>query len=134
TVDLPEPFGPRNPKIDSLPTLNVTWSTAVNVPKRLVKPSHSIIALIVDLALLHVWKINVRCHARAETIIVVRQANFHAKDLTNSVFDRLHVARRELRLSIHLLDDARKIFARKRIDPDAGLIANLNVTEPRFGN
>src|SRR5205807_3438629 len=46
TVDLPEPFGPRNPKIDPLPTLNETWSTAVNVPKRLVRPSHSFIASI----------------------------------------------------------------------------------------
>src|SRR5947208_3521951 len=44
TVDFPEPFGPRNPKIDPLPTLNETSSTAVKVPKRLVKPSHSIIA------------------------------------------------------------------------------------------
>src|SRR5205085_3749850 len=43
TVDLPEPFGPRKPKIDPLPTLNETWSTAVNVPKRFVRPSHSII-------------------------------------------------------------------------------------------
>src|ERR1700676_285188 len=44
TVDLPEPLGPRNPKMEPLPTENETWSTAVNVPKRFVSPSHSIIS------------------------------------------------------------------------------------------
>src|SRR5262245_23687425 len=38
-----EPLGPRNPKIDPFPTENETWSTAVNVPKRFVSPSTSII-------------------------------------------------------------------------------------------
>src|ERR1700738_2968160 len=48
TVDLPEPFGPRNPKMEPLPTENETRSTAVNAPKRFVNPSHSIIASILD--------------------------------------------------------------------------------------
>src|ERR1051326_5425008 len=43
TVDLPDPFGPRNPKIEPFPTANDTWSTAVNVPNRFVRPSHWII-------------------------------------------------------------------------------------------
>jgi hypothetical protein len=43
TVDLPDPFGPRNPKIDPRAIEKLTWSTAVNVPKRFVSPSHSII-------------------------------------------------------------------------------------------
>src|SRR6478736_3868974 len=43
TVDLPDPFGPRNPKIEPLATLKLTWSTAVKWPKRLVSPSHTII-------------------------------------------------------------------------------------------
>src|SRR5437773_10714038 len=42
-VVFPEPFGPRKPKIDPFPTVNETWSTAVNVPKRFVSLSTSII-------------------------------------------------------------------------------------------
>src|SRR4029453_4212079 len=48
TVDLPEPFGPRKPKMDPFPTENETWPTAVNVPKRFARPSHPIIGSIVD--------------------------------------------------------------------------------------
>jgi hypothetical protein len=44
TVDLPEPFGQRNPKTDPRRTVKLTPSTAVKWPKRLVRPSHSIIA------------------------------------------------------------------------------------------
>src|ERR1700675_1444038 len=36
-VDLPAPLGPRKPKISPRRTARVTWSTAVNVPKRLTK-------------------------------------------------------------------------------------------------
>src|ERR1019366_8002839 len=43
TVDLPEPFGPRKPKMEPFVTLKLTWSTAVKWPNRLVSPSHSII-------------------------------------------------------------------------------------------
>src|SRR5438477_9921257 len=42
TVDLPEPFGPRKPKIEPFSTLKLTWSTAVKWPNRLVSLSHSI--------------------------------------------------------------------------------------------
>src|ERR1051325_5364634 len=42
TVDLPEPLGPRKPKMDPFATENVTRSTAVKCPKRRVSPSHSI--------------------------------------------------------------------------------------------
>src|SRR5213083_1126651 len=43
TVDFPEPFGPRKPKIEPLATESVTWSTAVKEPNRLVSFSQSII-------------------------------------------------------------------------------------------
>ncbi len=43
TVDLPEPFGPRKPKMEPLATVKLTWSTAVKWPNRLVNSSHSII-------------------------------------------------------------------------------------------
>src|SRR5437660_983498 len=49
TVDLPEPFGPRKPKMAPLFTLKLTWSTAVNWPKRRVNPSHSIIVSAITL-------------------------------------------------------------------------------------
>src|SRR5512147_2175389 len=36
-VDLPAPFGPRNPKISPSLASNEIWSTATNPPKRLVR-------------------------------------------------------------------------------------------------
>ncbi len=41
-VDLPAPFGPRKPSTSPRATLNVTSSTAVKLPKRLVRPVISI--------------------------------------------------------------------------------------------
>src|SRR6185503_3567305 len=46
TVDLPEPLGPRNPKIEPFSTEKLTWSTAVKWPKRFVRFSHSIMAAL----------------------------------------------------------------------------------------
>ena len=40
-VDLPAPLGPRKPSTSPRRTLNDTLSTAVNAPKRLVRPSIS---------------------------------------------------------------------------------------------
>ena len=37
-VDLPAPFGPRNPSTSPRATLKVTLSTAVKLPNRLVRP------------------------------------------------------------------------------------------------
>src|ERR1700744_2646500 len=41
-VDLPAPFGPRNPMTSPLPTDRLKSATAVTGPKRLVSPSISI--------------------------------------------------------------------------------------------
>ena len=41
-VDLPAPLGPRNPSTSPRATLKLTLSTAVKLPKRLVRPSISI--------------------------------------------------------------------------------------------
>src|SRR3954447_10495960 len=41
-VDLPAPFGPRNPSTSPRRTLKDTLSTAVKLPKHLVSPSISI--------------------------------------------------------------------------------------------
>ena len=43
TVNLPDPFGPRKPKIEPLATESEKASTADKWPKRLVTLSHSII-------------------------------------------------------------------------------------------
>jgi hypothetical protein len=48
-VVLPEPFGPRKPKIYPFPTVNEIWSTAVKVPKRFVSPSTSIIGSDIEI-------------------------------------------------------------------------------------
>src|SRR5688500_11065787 len=137
TVDLPEPFGPRKPKIDPRATEKLTSSTAVKLPNRLVSPSHSIIAP--DMGERRIWKPgnqkgesesgflnflaswlpdsfhvgekNVSRHAGAELIVFVIQPDLHAEDLFNAVLDRLNVAGRKFRLAIDLLDDAVKIAA-----------------------
>ncbi len=41
TVDLPDPFGPRKPKMDPFATEKLTESTAVKCPKRFVSAEHS---------------------------------------------------------------------------------------------
>ena len=41
-VDLPAPFGPRKPSTSPRATVNVTLSTAVKLPNRLVSPAISI--------------------------------------------------------------------------------------------
>src|SRR6476620_3190933 len=40
-VDLPQPFEPRKPKISPRSIDSVTWSTAVNLPNRQVRPCAS---------------------------------------------------------------------------------------------
>src|SRR5262249_46796069 len=40
-VDLPQPFEPRKPKISPREMRKLTWSTAVKLPNRLVRPSAS---------------------------------------------------------------------------------------------
>jgi hypothetical protein len=42
-VDLPEPFGPRNPVTTPGRTVKLNWSTASLVPYRLDKPDAAII-------------------------------------------------------------------------------------------
>ena len=60
-----------------------------------------------------VREINIGRHAGAQTVVVVGQSDLHAKDLTNPVLDRLHVARRKFSLPIYLLDRAVKILVRE---------------------
>ena len=50
TVDLPQPFEPRKPKISPRSMRKLTWSTAVKLPKRRVSPSASIAGTALSLA------------------------------------------------------------------------------------
>src|ERR1051325_6328267 len=69
TVDLPEPLGPRNPKIDPLSTPKVTRSTAVKCPNRFVSPSRSIIRSGISTKILgNIRKDQVGSHARTEEV------------------------------------------------------------------
>src|SRR5712671_2371004 len=79
TVDLPEPFGPRNPKMAPLPTLKLTWSTAVNCPNRRVRPSHSI--MVSDILSRHLRKRHIRRHSRPQFAVAIIEPQFHAKNL-----------------------------------------------------
>src|ERR1700726_1410372 len=88
----------------------------------------------VDANSFHVRKINIGRHAGAQSVVVVRQADFDAEDLTDSVLHGLYIARRKLGLAVHLLDDTVEIFARKRIDADSNLFADFDQTKPRLGN
>src|SRR5467141_3754069 len=51
----------------------------------------------------YIWEINIRSHAGAETFVIVRQPNLHPEHLPDPVFHGLHVARRELGLTVDLL-------------------------------
>src|ERR1700743_1109980 len=44
-VVLPAPLGPRNPVTVPWSTAKLTWSTATRLPKRLVSPSSSMVAM-----------------------------------------------------------------------------------------
>src|SRR5205814_260848 len=150
TVVFPDPFGPRKPKIDPFPTENETWSTAVKAPKRFVNPSTSIIGSginresgkegylvklldswipgfqIYSLVSFHIWKVNIRRHSGAHTIVVAGQTDLHAEYLFDPVSDGLHVAWRKFGLSIDLFDHAIEIGMRKRVHTDADVLAQLD--------
>ena len=70
----------------------------------------------------YVRKNNIGGHPGAQFVLVVRQPNFYAENLTDSVFDRLHIAGGKFGLAINLLDRAVEILSGKRIDPDANRI------------
>src|SRR5512133_809759 len=80
----------------------------------------------------HPWKVNVRRHSGAQTIVVARQTNLHAEYLFDTVSDGLHIARRKFGLPIDLLDNAVEIRVRKRIHADAYVLAQLDQTQPGF--
>src|SRR6267142_2026342 len=95
TVDFPDPFGPRKPKIDPLEIEKVTRSTAVNEPKRFVRSRHWIIASSF-IKSRDVSKSYIRCHARAQRAIPTGEPDFDTKHLLRAFGDGLRVARRKL--------------------------------------
>src|SRR5262245_58507766 len=100
TVDLPEPFGPRKPKIEPLATLRLTLSTAVKCPNLRVSPSHSI---IVSPVMGRIWRTlfrhaqeeNVHRHAGAEFAFGIVEANLDPENLFHPLANGLDVAWRE---------------------------------------
>src|SRR6266496_1555250 len=138
-VVFPEPFGPRKPKIDPFPTENETWSTAVNVPKRFVSLSTSIIgsglfrsgwtsmsfAFIRACWSFHIRKINISGHSGAQVLVVAGQTNLNAEHLFDPVGDGLHVARSEFGLAANLFDRSLKILTAERVNANAHWIAHL---------
>src|ERR1041385_3751872 len=143
TVDLPEPLGPRKPKIEPRATEKLTRSTAVKWPNRLVRFSHSIIKSAgmrygaggtPALLCRHIRKNHIRRHAGAQLVFRVRQRDFHAEHLLDAFVHRLHVARRELGRPADLLDTPSEFLVRKRIDPHLDRRIEVNGAHPRFGH
>src|SRR5690349_500833 len=114
TVVLPLPLGPRKPKISPLATSKLTPFTAVNFPKLRTSPRAEMAAsagalpfvfgacAVTDLA--STLEFYVGCHAGQDVTRGVVDADFHAKDLMNAFFSRLHVAGKEFRLLVDLFD------------------------------
>src|SRR4051794_15099497 len=82
----------------------------------------------------HVRKIDVCRHAGAQLIFGVIEPHFYAKNLPDSIFEGLHISRREFGLPINLFNRAVEILVAKRVDSDPDLIIQLDVTQPCFGN
>lgn len=77
------------------------------------KPGYRVGRFPDSLVFRHVGKDGIGRHSGAEFIVPILQANLHSKDLANSIFNRLHVARGEFCLAIDLLDGSGKIFTWK---------------------
>src|SRR5208283_3909789 len=77
TVDFPEPFGPRNPKMERFWTEKLTRSTAVKLPNLLVRLSHWIMTSWgMGQSLRERWDVgkgDVDRHPRAQFARVARQ-------------------------------------------------------------
>lgn len=82
----------------------------------------------------NIRKINIRRHAGAQPIVIIRQTNLYAKDLFDAVFDSLHVARSEFGLAIDLFNLAGKIRSGKRIDLHSSRFTEFDFSEPGFRN
>src|SRR5438477_7550817 len=132
TVDFPEPFGPRNPKIEPFVTERVTWSTAVNEPNRLVRFSHSIISSEGIGGRTNARKKHIRRHPGAQHPLGIRQPDFHSEHLFDSLRNGLGIARRELGSPAHLLDAALEFFVGKRVDLHFDRFLQLDQAQPWF--
>src|ERR1700722_16233808 len=76
------------------------------------------------------WSYSLRCfqfyvrgHSGENAVRRIVDANLYAKNLVDTFFPRLHVARQKLRLLIDLLDGALENRRRERIDPHFCLLA-----------
>src|SRR6266436_5303893 len=139
TVVFPLPLGPRKPKISPFSTRKLTSLTAVKLPKRRTRFCAEMAALAegcsdVATASAPCFQLHIRSHAGKHAAGGIIDANFYANDLVDALFAGLHIARQEFGLLVDLLDDAAERGARKRIDANFGLLAQLDAADFRFGN
>ena len=141
TVDLPEPFGPRKPKIDPLADgkgnvidrgemcRSVSSALRTRSSRSLILSSVSdllVVHSLVDLGSFYIRKINISRHPGAQPVIVARQPNLDAEyllefDLTR--FCTLRGVNSAWRLTCSTVPS--KSF-RERVNPDAHWIAHLD--------
>ncbi len=109
TVDLPEPFGPRNRRWNLCATEKRDVIDRGEIAEALRQPfafDHRFVAHV----RIHVRENDVGGHAGAKLVLLIRQTDLHAEDLLDPVLDGLDVARSEFGLAIDLLDDAGEIL------------------------
>src|SRR6476620_7238733 len=124
TVDLPEPFGPRKPKIEPLATANETRSTAVNGPNRRVRFSHSIMG-----SALTESKNNVARHASAQGIVLIFEAYFDREHSLHALLHRLHVAWGEFGVASYLFNLTAEYFFPGSIGMETHFLPQLERAE-----
>src|SRR6266849_1229929 len=117
SVDLPEPLGPRRPKISPRGTCSVTASSARKLPKSFETPWTSIpISLLTSGPPLHA-EVDIGRHPRFESRVGVDE-HLHAEDLLGPLRARLHVAGRVLALAADTGNVAGECDVGKSIDMD----------------
>src|SRR5215471_3028892 len=121
TVVFPLPFGPRKPKISPFSTRKLTSLTAVKLPKRRTRRSAEIAGsdkICVGVAIVSTCRLefHVRGHACEHTAGGIIDADFDAENLVHAFLAGLHVAGKEFRLLVDLLDFAVENGARKGVD------------------
>src|ERR1039457_2557206 len=100
-VVLPAPSGPTSPKISPLATVRSRWSTAVSVPKRLVRP---LVSMMVSMILSMVASIppqqyfRIRRHVGLQLAARILHLDLYPVHQLHPLLLRLDLLRRELRL------------------------------------
>src|SRR2546423_287079 len=118
SVDLPEPLGPRRPKISPRGTCSVTLSSARNVPKSFDTLCTSMPTSALMFFSRFDAEVDFGGHAGVEFRAGVDE-HLHAEDLLGALAARLNVARRVLPFAGDAGDVAVEPLIRKCVDADA---------------